>query len=184
MSSNFMYTIPGLHLNINETPKTHKMNTRRNQLNSSLLLFFTIFITASCTAQGVIPDKWTPEMRFKYTYGGGMTDYSKTIELRETGSYILVRTQGKEIKANLQLTIDQLNDFLKFLVKNNFGKMKSEPREGVVYDMGTTEYLLSWKGGAHGVSHGASTEISEKYRNHFSAIGNYLNKFGSGSPVE
>ena len=139
--------------------------------------FFILLLFTACVnsfSQSKLPDSWPANMELKITYGGGMRYYSSTLEIKKTGSYILINEEGKETKTELAFSQKKLDELVKFLKANQFDKIKSVMRPGIVYDMGTTSTTLTWGEQVFGMSTGSSQEIPAKYQKQYSIIDNYI----------
>lgn len=134
-----------------------------------LLLFFFV----SCKqlfAQSAIPETWTDEMELKITYGGGMRYYSSELVIRANGAYSLVNEEGRIRRTELKFSRRELNELLQVLREQAFDQLKSEPRKGIVYDMGTTTTQLSWNQQVSGVSIGSSTFLPDRFNARYQAV--------------
>lgn len=148
---------------------------QRNWLGSLLVLCLLIscFNTYS---QSKLPDAWPADMVLKVTYGGGMRDYTSTIEIRMNGSYINIKSEDGNTNTALNFTQKELDELLRFLKANRFDRIKSAMRPDIVYDMGTTSTTLTWGEQVFGMSVGASTEIVAGYEKQYEAIRIYIDK--------
>ncbi len=141
--------------------------------------FLLLSFLASClhsSSQNILPATWQDDMVLKMTYGGGMRYYSSTIEIKRNGAYQLINDQGMETRTPLSFTQQELDDLLMFLKQQEFDKIKSDMRAGIIYDKGTTSTILSWNKRVLGYSDGSSTTIAEEYKKQYYEVQNYLQK--------
>jgi hypothetical protein len=140
-----------------------------------VVVFLLLFLSCNgLFSQSKLPDTWPADMELKITYGGGMRYYSSETVIRLDGGYILINEEGVEKKTALHFTQQELDKLLKVLKTNKFDLIRSEPRMGIVYDMGTTSTLLTWGNRVSGVSIGASTFLPDKYTKQFQAVDAYI----------
>lgn len=150
------------------------MNPRTLKTPSLILLLLLILSCNGIFSQSKLPDTWQADMELKITYGGGMRYYSSETVIRLNGAYMLINEEGAEKKTALHFTQHDLDQLLKVLKTNKFDLLHSEPRMGIVYDMGTTSTLLTWGNRVSGVSIGASTFLPDKYKEQYQAVDAYI----------
>lgn len=131
-----------------------------------ILLLLTSFLTAC--SQSSLPDQWTDDMVLKVTYGGGMPDYSSTMEIKAGACYFESRSEGKLRRTEFTCTRQELNGLLATLKKNRFDQVGMEVT--MVYDKGTTSSTLSWGQHSYNISDGATMQVAEKWEKEYQAI--------------
>ncbi|MBL7730282.1 MAG: hypothetical protein JNM88_03825 [Chitinophagaceae bacterium] len=143
------------------------MCKKQNRFPLWTILLFILCISCTSHGQG-LPRTWTDDMVLKASYGGGMLDYSAKLEIKKTGSFLETRREGKPKRMELHFTQAQLDSLLTVLRENKFDQIETRPT--MIYDKGTTSYLLTWDKGSAGISDGATMAVEEKWRNQFYAI--------------
>lgn len=136
-------------------------------------LFLLLLFTISCNrifSQSALPDSWPDNMELKISYGGGMRYYSTELVIRLEAAYSLINEEGRELRKELKFTRQELDQLLQVFRAQALDQIHSEPRKGIIYDMGTTSTLLSWNNRVAGVSIGASTYLPDRYLEQYHAI--------------
>lgn len=130
-------------------------------------LFLLITFLPACS-QSSLPDEWQDDMVIKVTYGGGMRDYSSTLEIKTGTCYFESRSEGLVQKKEFTCTRQELNELLATLKKNRFDHLKMEVT--MVYDKGTTSTMLSWGQQSVTVSDGATLQVADPSEKEYQAI--------------
>jgi hypothetical protein len=142
------------------------------------LSFFTLGValfTADSHGQS-IPASWQTGMTITMTYGGGMTPYTDTVFISDSGCYFAARTQGKLTKHVFILTKNELDSLAQFLRRRNFDKISEGARPVLTYDKGSTSILLQWDDHFVGAGTSASMDLEDKQQEDFYAVSNYLDQ--------
>ncbi len=152
------------------------MNYLKTNLSRPLLLLFIFVSCINTSAQTGLPDTWPADMVLTITYGGGMRDFTSHLEIKQTGSFYETKGEEGHTKKGLSFTQTQLDELLGLLRSNEFNRIRSDLRKGIVYDMGTTTITLTWGAQHLSVSTGSSTEIPEIYKEQYQVIDSYIDK--------
>ena len=140
-----------------------------------MCVWFYFCNLADCS-QDKLPATWQPGMILTITYGGGMRQYSSTIEIKEKNSYQEIREKDKVKRKAMDFTKSELDSLVQFLKIKAFDKISSIRRANIELDMETTATSLQWNGGMAEVSAGSGLDIAEKDKANFAAIYQYINK--------
>jgi len=154
--------------------KRQPMKKPRSQQPIHLLFSLFMLLAPGCSGQSKLPGNWLPGMELKISYGGGMRYYSSEIVIKETGSYRLINNEGKEKKEELIFTKKELDDLAVFLRTTSFDQIRSQDRDGIIYDMGTTSINLRVGEKIYEVSVGATRAVHEADAADYSAIRQYI----------
>ena len=123
-------------------------------------------------------------MELRISYGGGMRDYRSETVIRMHNSFTKVVNEGKETVQALSFTSSALDDLAAVLRAQEFDQVRSQLRNGIVYDMGTTTLQLVWPGGQSSVSVGASQEISPGGQRQYQAVNEAIRKLLAAAGLE
>ena len=123
-------------------------------------------------------------MELRITYGGGMRDYRSETVIRMQNSFTKVVDEGKETVQALPFTVSALDSLAAVLHTQVFDRVRSQRRNGIVYDMGTTTIQLVWPGGQTSVSVGASQEIAGGDQKQYQAVNEAIRKLLNNAGLE
>ena len=152
------------------------MKVLQDKAPAILLCSLFIIFFLSCSSQSKIPDSWQPDMVLKMDYGGGMRNYSSTLEIKDTGSYLLVNEDGKTRRSPLSFSKKELDELVKFLKTKKFDLIRSASTGSISYDMATTRTSLQWGKNRFEIARGATENISKASEGDYFAVIEYINK--------
>lgn len=78
--------------------------------------------------------EWTNDMRITASYGGGMIDESRNVQVTADSAIYELRENGMEGKYAIKFSKTELDALAKVFYDNDFVNIKSTQREGTIYD--------------------------------------------------
>lgn len=85
---------------------------------------------------------WAKSMRVSVSYGGGMVDESRHIEISSDSAIYETREHGMTGRYRLDFSKEDLDAMAKVFYENDFVNIKSTEREGTIYDAPSSSVMV------------------------------------------
>jgi hypothetical protein len=144
------------------------------KMKTILPVLLMITFVACTRAQPPLPAQWQPGMKLTMTSGGGKRYGTATTVISADSSIKKYEGGHENYSFTLPVTKTDLDSLALYLRQQQFHKIKTRPRNGVVYDMPTSTLTLVCGGRTFAVSTGAAQEVLPAYKENLSNVYNYL----------